>query len=129
MTWDSPPFVLGEARLVLVPNNFGWGWLGLNPPDAFALVYPARGVAAPLDEQAAGALERLIGRSRTVLLRALDGPASTTQLVAAHGMALGAVGDHLAVLRDTGLVTRIRSGRSVLYQRTALGDALAGAGS
>ncbi len=121
--WDTPTQVVGEARLVLVPNGFGYGWLGLDPPRAFALVYPARGVAASLDETDTQALERLIGRSRALLLKAL--PASTTQLVASLDMSLGAVGDHLAVLRQTGLVSRTRQGRSVVYRRTALGDALA----
>lgn len=68
-------------------------------------------------------LDRLIGRARARLLRALATPASTSQLAAGQGHALGAVGDHRAVLRRTGLVTRARSGRSVLYRRTALGDA------
>jgi DNA-binding transcriptional ArsR family regulator len=59
------------------------------------------------------------------LLHALSEPASTTQLRAALSASLGATGDHLAVLRAAGLVTRVRSGRSVLYRRTTLGDALA----
>jgi DNA-binding transcriptional ArsR family regulator len=41
------------------------------------------------------------------------------------GLAPGAVGDHLAILLRAGLVHRARAGRSVLYQRTALGDTLA----
>jgi DNA-binding transcriptional ArsR family regulator len=57
---------------------------------------------------------------------ALAEPASTTQLARGNGLAVGALGDHLAVLRDAGLVDRARSGRSVLYRRTPLGDALAG---
>jgi DNA-binding transcriptional ArsR family regulator len=73
-----------------------------------------------------GRLDRLIGRSRATLLTALAQPASTSQLVAQLGISLGAAGDHLAVLRDAGLVSRSRSGRSVQYRRTALGDALAG---
>jgi DNA-binding transcriptional ArsR family regulator len=123
--WDAPPYVVGGARLVLVPGGFGRGWIGADPPEGYALVYPARGIAAPADAPAADGLDRLVGRSRARLLRALAEPASTTQLVGALGMTLGAVGDHLAVLRAAGLVTRARTGRSVYYRRTALGAALA----
>ena len=55
----------------------------------------------------------------------LADPASTTQLARALDLAPGAVGDHLAVLLRAGLLDRSRSGRSVLYRRTPLGDALA----
>ena len=43
-------------------------------------------------------------------------------------MPLGSVGDHLKVLLAAGTVLRRRSGREVLYWRTALGDALRDAG-
>ncbi|MEV4539239.1 hypothetical protein AB0J82_36250 [Asanoa sp. NPDC049518] len=49
---------------------------------------------------------------------------SATQLVSVTGFALGAVGNHLKVLHDAQLVRRRRSGRSVLYYRTADGDRL-----
>ncbi|WP_242432065.1 helix-turn-helix domain-containing protein [Streptomyces avermitilis] len=65
-----------------------------------------------------------MGRSRARLLAALETPASTTQLAKSLDMAVGAVGDHLTVLRRAGLLRRARSGRSVLYHRTALGDSL-----
>ncbi len=73
------------------------------------------------------ALHRLLGGSRAAILLALEDPASTTQLAATLGQSLGGVGDHLTVLREAGLVTRARSGRSVLYRRTPVGDALAAA--
>lgn len=70
-------------------------------------------------------LADLLGRSRARLLLAIDAPASTTHLARSLQMATGAVGDHLAVLLRAGLVRRARDGRSVLYRRTALGDAIA----
>ncbi|MEW2270390.1 ArsR family transcriptional regulator [Streptomyces sp. SID685] len=102
----------------------------LADPWPRTLVYPARGTAALWDtpEAAPGpdALTALVGRARARLLVALDAPASTSHLARSLAMAPGAVGDHLAVLRAAGLLVRARSGRSVLYRRTPLGEALVG---
>lgn len=125
---------LGGAGLLFVPSVFVWPKIAAytEPPWLRALVYPARGTAA-LWERGAGVppdtLASLLGRTRARLLVALADPASTTQLAQSLTLATGAVGDHLAVLRNAGLASRARSGRSVLYRRTPLGDALAaGAG-
>ena len=127
-------YALEGAGLLLVPSVFVWPHVGAytDPPWPKTLVYPARGTAA-LWEPGSGAppdaLASLLGRTRARLLIALSDPASTTQLAKALALAPGAVGDHLAVLRHAGLTTRARAGRSVLYRRTPLGDALAaGAG-
>jgi DNA-binding transcriptional ArsR family regulator len=117
------------AGLLLVPSVFVWPGIAVFTEDPWpkSIVYPARGVGALWGEPAAvpGALADLLGRSRGTLLDALDSPASTTQLAHATGLAPGAVGDHLAILLRAGLLDRARSGRSVLYWRTPLGDALA----
>jgi DNA-binding transcriptional ArsR family regulator len=124
---------LGGRGLLFVPSVFIWPKLalGLDPPWPPSLIYPARGVAA-LWERPGGsrpdtALDRLLGPSRAAILIALEEPASTTQLVATLGQSLGGIGDHLAVLREAGLVSRARSGRSVLYRRSPVGDALVAA--
>lgn len=127
-------YALDGSGLLLVPSVFVWPNIGAytDPPWPKTLVYPARGTAA-LWEPGAGApphaLASLLGRTRARLLVALSDPASTTQLAKSLALAPGAVGDHLAILRNAGLTTRARAGRSVLYRRTPLGDALAaGAG-
>ena len=106
---------LGGRGLLFVPSVFVWPRIafGLDPPGPPALVYPARGVAAlwerPDQAGSGTALDRLLGPSRAVILLALEEPASTTQLPR-YGQSLGGIGDHLAVLREAGLIARARSG-------------------
>jgi hypothetical protein len=121
---------LGGEGLLLIPSVLVWPGVAVHHEEPWpkAIVYPARGTATLWQRPGAAvpdALAALLGRSRARLLTALDAPASTTQLARQLGLAPGAVGDHLAVLRTAGLLTRARAGRSVLYRRTALGDALA----
>jgi DNA-binding transcriptional ArsR family regulator len=93
-------------------------------------MYAARGSAALWEPEPTtpAALARLLGQTRADLLLRLDTAASTTQLGTITGHTLGAVGDHLRILREAGLVTRTRSGRSVVYGRTPVGDAVAAVG-
>jgi DNA-binding transcriptional ArsR family regulator len=124
---------LGGRGLLFVPSVFVWPGVELtvDSPWPPALIYPARGVAALWQQtdhlKPSVALARLLGASRAAVLIALDRPASTTQLVATLHQSLGGLGDHLAALHDAGLVTRARSGRSVLYGRTPVGDAVVAA--
>jgi DNA-binding transcriptional ArsR family regulator len=128
----SVRIALGGAGLVLVPSVLVWPSIVAlyEEPWPRSIIYPARGVSALWEESRdtdPEALADLVGRSRARLLRALADPASTTQLARALDLAPGAVGDHLAVLLRAGLLDRSRSGRSVVYRRTPLGDALAAA--
>lgn len=133
---DEGAYRLDGAGLMFVPTVFSELGVALERNWPYTLMYRARGVAAlwegrepregrvPRDGDA---LARLLGRTRADLLRALAEPATTTWLSARLRVSLGGTGDHLAVLRASGLVTRERSGRSVLYRRTAMGDMLVGA--
>ncbi len=78
----------------------------------------------PRTTAATDAVAAVLGRSRTLLLAALDTPASTTQLATHSGLSAAGVSQHLTALRNAGLVTSHRSGRSVLYARTSVADQL-----
>jgi DNA-binding transcriptional ArsR family regulator len=132
--WRTDETAALDGRgLLFIPSVFVWPGLALSldPPWPPAVIYPARGVAALWERPSQGgpgtALDRLLGTSRAAILLALEDAASTTQLAATLGQSLGGIGDHLAVLREAGLITRARSGRSVLYRRTPVGDALTAA--
>ncbi|MGX4687771.1 ArsR/SmtB family transcription factor [Streptomyces sp. JNUCC 63] len=96
---------------------------GRGPP---MVAYPVRDRAtapAPLSAEPA----RLLGPTRAGLLTALTRPASTTQLAERHYLSPATVSYHLGVLHQAGLVTRARSGRTVLHRRTPAGSRPAGA--
>jgi DNA-binding transcriptional ArsR family regulator len=115
--------------LLLVPSVFMW-------PRVFSLVsdpwqptlrYPPRGAATlweRRDRPARGALAKVLGASKARILSELDVPSSTKDLGALTGLTAGAVSQHLTAMRDAGLVTGHRVGRSVLYARTQAAEAL-----
>ncbi len=119
---------VGPSGLLLSPSAF------ISPrvatmADPPLLIYPARGTAALLGTTPLAhgpELSRLIGTTRAEILASLAEPSTTTSLAHALRRSPGNVADHLAVLHDAGLVTRRRSGRSVLYSRTPLGQSLVG---
>ncbi|RAG80998.1 ArsR family transcriptional regulator [Streptacidiphilus pinicola] len=115
--------------LVLIPSVFVWPecFSQTNPPRQPGLIHPARGVACLWESDSATApdgLARVLGRSRAVLLAALDTPRSTSELATRVGMPAPTVSHHLKALHAAGLTTADRVGRSVLYLRTPAADLL-----
>lgn len=131
-TWQSQNRLDG-AGMLLVPCVFAWPSLLVDvSPQNPTLTYSPRGVGQVWDGSArssAPSLADLLGRSRAALLAKLDLPLSTTQVARDLGLSIASVSEHLSVLRRSRLVTSRRSGRQVLYQRTALGTDLLGAAS
>ncbi|MFJ1790172.1 ArsR/SmtB family transcription factor [Kitasatospora griseola] len=129
--FDAQRRLDGERGLVLVPTVFAWPGVfsQLNPPWQPGLVYPPRGVAT-LWETDGGAipegLARVLGRARARLLAELAAPATTTELAARTGLSAPTVSHHLHALHDAGLAARHRTGRTVLYLRTAAAELLCG---
>ncbi|MEU8762158.1 DUF5937 family protein [Streptomyces sp. NPDC048659] len=121
---------LDGQGLVLLPSVFTWPDVvsGFDPPWQPTVAYPARGIGALWTEprdRTPEALARLLGRARADVLCALEEPAGTTALAHRLGLAPSSVSAHLSVLRAAGLLGARRYGHQVLYERTALGIALA----
>ncbi|MFF2026148.1 transcriptional regulator [Streptomyces sp. NPDC058171] len=128
--YEYPPRDLTGTQLLFVPVTTDHGWVSWNDR-THAVTYPCTGpLLTPSHSGGDGttpapaALVRLLGPVRAHVLTLLDTPKSTTHLVALTGQALGTVGRHLKVLLDARLLERRRAGRSVLYYRTPLADAL-----
>jgi DNA-binding transcriptional ArsR family regulator len=119
---------LAGRGLQLVPSAFVWPRTGamFDPPWQPSVIYAPRGVGDLWAPTAEGpeALADLVGRGRARILAALAPEASTSELARRLEASPGGVSEHLGILRRAGLVTARREGRSVLYSRTAAGDAL-----
>jgi DNA-binding transcriptional ArsR family regulator len=122
---------LDGRGLLFIPSVFVAPGVALttDAPWQPSITYPARGIGT-LSEGAAEPLEslsRLLGPTRAQIVSLLSEPASTTQLGVLTGVSLSGISGHLGVLRDAGLITRERAGRSVLYRLTPIGETLHGA--
>jgi DNA-binding transcriptional ArsR family regulator len=119
---------LADEGLLLVPSAMAWPDVRkMVRPCQPCIAYPVRGIATLWETgrpPSPKALAALLGRTRTRLLIALAEPNSTSTLAVRLGVTAGAVSQHLAVLLASGLVTRTRVGRFMLYHRTARADTL-----
>ncbi|MET7334500.1 DUF5937 family protein [Nonomuraea sp. NPDC005650] len=98
-----------------------------TPPYQPTVRYPPRGLATLWERReldAPEALAAVLGRTRARLLAALDQPASTRELAQRAGLSEPGVNQHLTALRKAGLCTAHRTGRYVLYARTATAESL-----
>jgi hypothetical protein len=121
---DHPDRLIGDDGLIFVPHTPGCGTWTCEQPPQYAMVYPARGAAAPPGDGTPDALAGLLGPGRARILRELDRPATSSQLAHALEVSLGTVSGHLAVLRDTGVIAGARTGRHVIYRLTPRGHEL-----
>jgi DNA-binding transcriptional ArsR family regulator len=122
-------FDLTGSGILLVPSVFTWPRVTLRCRDRAdpMLIYPPHGVADLCAPVAAGQREplcALVGRTRAVLLAALDLPRTTTQLARDLNLSPASVSEHLKILHQSALVTSRRQGRMVFYQRTDSATAL-----
>ncbi|MER5730021.1 helix-turn-helix domain-containing protein [Streptomyces sp. NPDC002138] len=98
------------------------------------LVYPAAAqlasaqtggeAARPVEEQRQRTLGKLVGHTRSVVLRAIGDGATTSELARRAGVSLASASQHACVMREAGLVTTLRRGSAVLHTVTPLGAAL-----
>lgn len=118
----------GGQGLTLVPSVFTRRTaVPVDPAAPPLLIYAARGVGTLWETGRArgpAALAGVLGQVRADLLAGLGEPRSSTDIARRTGVTTSAVNQHLRALRDAGLLASQRHGRSVVYARTELGDAL-----
>jgi DNA-binding transcriptional ArsR family regulator len=133
LPWIVPDQELkvGRGGLVLVPSVFVWPGVlvKMATTSRTSLRYPARGAGTVWEQEvhpaaATAPLTRLLGRARATILYQLATPVSTAELARHLGVTPSAVSQHLHALLAARLVARERQGRTVLYLRTPLADAL-----
>ena len=83
---DGRAIKVGERGFLLMPSAYLWPHVAaiIEEPWLPTIIYPAAGIAGLWQAPAAppGALGRLLGRTRALVLTALDQPLSTTALAA-----------------------------------------------
>jgi DNA-binding transcriptional ArsR family regulator len=115
---------LNGRGLTLIPS-----WFCSESPVALAdpalppvLVYPLTHNPPPATDP--HALAKLIGTTRAAVLLAITTATSTRAIQQRIGISPSQLSRHVAVLRDSNLITEARHGGNTFYSRTSLGNAL-----
>ncbi|WP_318213268.1 DUF5937 family protein [Streptomyces sp. SCL15-6] len=117
--------------LILVPSLFITDRIQCTTSDHWtpAIYYPASGRylwAAPPTPRS---LDRLLGVTRSRILAALATPLQTTVVARLVSVTPPTASEHLAILRDAGLIDSSRAGRTATHELTKAGRALLDAAS
>ncbi|MFF2325820.1 MULTISPECIES: helix-turn-helix domain-containing protein [unclassified Streptomyces] len=88
------------------------------------LVYPVTHSRAPVFAEPGPWLGRLLGNTRSAILRAIGNGCTTSELALRAGVSLASASEHAGVLREAGLIHTLRHGNSVLHTLTPLGGSL-----
>ena len=117
--WDGEIDIAGRD-LVLTPGVLSWPdvIIQVDTPDQLVLYYPAHRIGTGRDHKA-GIIAKVVGAARAALLADLETARSTAELATRIGYTPGTISYHLSALHRAGLVSKVRDGRYVLYQRTA----------
>jgi DNA-binding transcriptional ArsR family regulator len=119
---------LDGRGLLLMPSAFQWARPATTDLEPWqpTVIYPARGIATLWEQgtHAADGLVRLLGATRAAVLADLGAPRSTSEVAQRLSVSPAGASHHLTTLRDAGLISARREGRTVLYVRTPTGDAL-----
>ncbi|WP_194915665.1 helix-turn-helix domain-containing protein [Catenulispora rubra] len=126
ITWRprTEPRAPGSG-LILAPCLFGQqrAHCGPGADGTQVLVYPT----AELEESSVAPddhLAALLGAGRAAVLRSLASPASTSGLARRLGISAPMASTHATLLRNAGLVSTARDGKSVRHELTAVGRQL-----
>jgi DNA-binding transcriptional ArsR family regulator len=127
--FDKPheELALEGRALVLIPLVFAKSVLiaKQSRDQVIALGYQVRGTGELATPEADdGRLDLLLGAGRATVLRALEQPATTTELALRLSYAPSTVSAHLDVLSRAGLIDRHRVRRSVFYGLNETGRSL-----
>ncbi|MDN0199268.1 winged helix-turn-helix domain-containing protein [Streptomyces sp. S.PNR 29] len=130
-TWvNSDNIHLAGRGLVVTPSVFCRQPLLYAPEHGeLMLIYPVvRDVLAAAEifgtSMRDEAVAHLLGRTRAVVLEATEAGATTGQIARSLGISPASASQHAAVLREAGLVSSRRHGKTVCHSLTALGKAL-----
>ncbi|MBM7772065.1 DNA-binding transcriptional ArsR family regulator [Actinokineospora baliensis] len=126
ITWDGDTLRIATpweqdgrpSDLTVTPVALTWPrfYIQLGDTENAVLYYPPPTLGSANTDPAA--MAKLLGQTRAALLRDLEAPCTTTDLARRHGLAPATVSYHLSVLHSSGLISKSRAKRTVLYQRT-----------